>query len=573
MSVFSQAFFPLRHFLEPKYSSNDTHFAYVNPSAPKGGGIRLKASNYDFDTLNPFSDWGISPPQIERTFATLMEAPLDDPAVLYPYVLDRFEKNKKSLTLFLNPRAVFHDQTPLRGEDVKVTLEWFQKNGKFSFRAALACVANMTVEDAHTVIIDFKKEPSEDELFTLLQLPILAASDLKQGGELSQKLPLKGSGPYRLSAYQFGQFVVYDRVHNWWGEALLVNKGRYNFDRVTCLFYRSDHAGLEGFKKGEYDLRHETRASFWENEYAFPAVQKGEVVRKVFPFNHHLGLNGLFINTNRGVLKKAKVRKALAIMFDFAWINQVMLFGFYRRNQSIFPNMSQKISDPLSAEERSANKAYGLFLPLEELSKEGDLWHRAEKLTKRERVKEALKLFEEAGLKRMAGHLVDVETGQKITVKIITNRLGTGRLLQFYVDDLTKLGIEVSLRVLDAATFQKMLKEKNYDLAHYTHLPSFFPTASQAAALWGSDSGNKKHSLNLSRVKNNWVDKVIDALEKAKTKEDLLALSQLLNRLIHHENYFIPMWSYDKFYVAYWDKFDHPKTRGATSLDTWWSKV
>lgn len=549
-----------------------SHLSYVNPSAPKGGALKLKAHTHTFDTFNLFSDWGVVAPQIEWTFATLMMAPLDDPAVLYPYIVQDVSLAGKVLTLALNLKATFNDKTMLRATDVKATLEWLKKHGALSLRMILQDIDFIETPGLHKVVIHFKNMPSEDALFQMLQLPVLAASDLKREALFFKESPFKGSGPYSVSSYSPGHFVTYERTPNWWGQDLFVNKGCYNFDHVTFIFYKSEDASLEGFKKGEYDIRQEMRAIFWEKEYNFPAISRGEVLREVLPLNQHLGLNGLFMNTKAHPLDEINVRKALSVMFDFGWLNETMLFHFYVRNQNIFMDAPEKMSDPISDHEKFVNKAYHLSLDLSPLEEAITAWKNVQSLMKRERFKEASKLLEGAGFKLIKGKRITPKTGKQMTLTLVTNRPGTARLLQFYVDDLSKLGIKLFVRILDDVTFQKVMRNKEYDIIHHTHTPSFFPVASHATALWGSRAGKQKRSLNLSQIQNPVVDKLLAALQSARTKSDLFALAQLLNRVIYRENYFIPMWTCDKFYVAYWNKFDHPKTHGAFSLETWWSK-
>ena len=64
-------------FGEPKYADNFDHFDYVNPSAPKGGELRL-ATDGTFDSLNPFILKGIADPRIMLTFDRLMVASGDE---------------------------------------------------------------------------------------------------------------------------------------------------------------------------------------------------------------------------------------------------------------------------------------------------------------------------------------------------------------------------------------------------------------------------------------------------------------------------------------------------------------
>ena len=49
--------------------------------------------------------------------------------------------------------------------------------------------------------------------------------------------PPLGSGPYRISRFSIGTWVEFERVPDYWGKDLPVNRGRYNFDRVKYDYF------------------------------------------------------------------------------------------------------------------------------------------------------------------------------------------------------------------------------------------------------------------------------------------------------------------------------------------------
>ena len=91
--------------------------------------------------------------------------------------------------------------------------------------------------------------------------------------------PPLGSGPYRITQVVPGRRMVFERVKDWWGEKLPVNRGKYNFDRVEVEFYRDSNVAFEAFKAGEFDFYIEHQAKNWANGYKFPDVKRGEVIR------------------------------------------------------------------------------------------------------------------------------------------------------------------------------------------------------------------------------------------------------------------------------------------------------
>ena len=87
-----------------------------------------------------------------------------------------------------------------------------------------------------------------------------------------------GSGPYKVAAVDPGRAITYDRVADYWGRDLPVNRGRYNFDHVRFDYYRDDIVAFEAFKGDQYDWRTETSSKMWATGYDFPAIKTGRVV-------------------------------------------------------------------------------------------------------------------------------------------------------------------------------------------------------------------------------------------------------------------------------------------------------
>jgi len=53
--------------------------------------------------------------------------------------------------------------------------------------------------------------------------------------ETTLDIPL-GSGPYKVSKFEVNRFIEFERVRDWWGADLPVNRGSYNFDALRFDF-------------------------------------------------------------------------------------------------------------------------------------------------------------------------------------------------------------------------------------------------------------------------------------------------------------------------------------------------
>ena len=69
-----------------RYPAGFTHFAYVNPAAPKGGEVMLvpPTRQSNFDKYNPFTLKGSAPPSmLGMMFDTLLVGNMDEPTTAY----------------------------------------------------------------------------------------------------------------------------------------------------------------------------------------------------------------------------------------------------------------------------------------------------------------------------------------------------------------------------------------------------------------------------------------------------------------------------------------------------------
>ncbi len=101
-------------------------------------------------------------------------------------------------------------------------------------------------------------------------------------------------------------------------------------------YYRDANTMFEAFKKGLYDIQPEGDPGAWNANYDFPAVADGRIAREVFKVGTPSGMQGLVFNTRRPVFADVRVRRALAKLLDFDWINTNLYYGAYVRAAGYF---------------------------------------------------------------------------------------------------------------------------------------------------------------------------------------------------------------------------------------------
>ena len=107
-------------------------------------------------------------------------------------------------------------------------------------------------------------KPGKEDMLSLFSLPVMPQAfwkDHKLSDPLSR--PPLGGGPYRISQWKMGQYIVYTRVKDYWAANLPVNRGRWNFDVIRYDYYLDDNVAFEAFKAGAFDLRLESDAKNW----------------------------------------------------------------------------------------------------------------------------------------------------------------------------------------------------------------------------------------------------------------------------------------------------------------------
>ena len=275
--------------------------------------------------------------------------------------------------------------------------------------------------------------------------------------------PPLGSGPYRITEVKPGRSLVFERVKNWWGEQLPVNRGKYNFDRVNVEFYRDSHVAFEAFKAGEFDFYIEQQAKNWASGYRFPAVERGEVIRAEIPHQIPTQTQALFMNTRRATFAERKVREAIGLMFDFEWTNRALFNSAYTRAQSYYPNSEFSATGKPKGAEWLLLSPYRKQLPARLFTEPFKMPQTNGCGIPRDTLRRALKLLAEAGWKPRGQRLLN-DDGQPLQFEILLVNPRLERILQPYAENLARIGIEANLRTVDRAQYKQRLDQFDFDM-------------------------------------------------------------------------------------------------------------
>lgn len=558
----------------PKYPANFQHFDFVNPVAPKGGTFRM-AGFGSFDSLNPFISKGVPEQNIGLIYDTLMAQSLDEPFTEYGLVAGKIEKapDNSWVRFYLRPEARFNDGQPIRAEDVVFSFQTLMSAGSPLYRGYYADVDQVIAEDRLRVLFKFKHSNNRELPLILGQLTVLPKHwwESRDFAKSNLEVPL-GSGPYRVTAVKAGRSIRYERVKDYWGRDLPVNRGFYNFDVITSDYYRDNTVALEALKAGQFDYWLEMSAKNWANAYNTPAVAQGRLIKEQIANGNPTGMQGFVFNTRRPMFQDVRVRHALSLLLDFEWSNKQLFNGAYTRTRSYFENSEMAatglpgpdelaILEPLRGKipEQVFNEA---FAPSQ---CDGSGMIRAQQ-------RQAYQLLQEAGWRIVDDKMVDAQ-GKPVVIEFLLAQTEFERVLLPFKRNLADLGIDLVIRRVDVSQYITRVRSRDFDMIVGSFPQSNSP-GNEQREFWMSSSADKPGSRNYTGLKDPAIDSLVESLINADSRASLVAHARALDRVLQWGYYVIPNWHIKTWRVAYWDHIGHPQVapKYDIGINTWWIK-
>ena len=568
---------------DPKYPEGFARFDYVNPDAPKGGVVRL-ASQGGFDSFNPIlSTIGIPAAGLAYMYDTLMTSSLDELNISAMYGLlaesMSYPPDYSSVTFKLRPEARWHDGEPVTPDDVvwsfQKTVE-LNPNSRFYY----SHVKNAEITGENEVTFTFDTPGNRELPHIMGQLQILpkhwweGADAQGRRRDISKTTlePPVGSGPYKIKSFEANRNVVFERVPDYWAKDLNVNVGTYNFDEIRFDEYRDATVLLEAFKGDQFDFRLENSAKNWATGYDFPARQQGKVILETLPDKASGAMQAFVMNLRREKFQDARVRLALNYAWDFESIKDSIFFGQYKRIESYFAGTELASSGLPEGKELEILETVRADVPPEVFTAPYSNPIGGTPEAARDNLRKALELFKEAGYELQERQLVNSKTGEPFKIELVDNDPNLERYVLPYQQNLAKIGVELTLRIVDSSQLVDRIRNRDFDMTVHIWGQSLSP-GNEQKRMWGSEAADQPSSENLPGIKNPAVDKLIDRVIFAKDREELVAATKALDRVLLWNQYVIPQFYTDVYRLARWDRFGHPEnippyTPGFP--DIWW---
>lgn len=543
-----------------KYPAGFTHFDYTNPAAPKNGELKLVSNlRYStFDKYNPFTIKGSPPAYLSSLlFDSLLVGSGDEVASAYGLLADdvAVAADGRSVIFHIHPQARFHNGSPVLAKDVQHSFaQYMGEHTAPSYKVVLQDIAGIDTVDERTIRFRFKKTNRELPL-TIGSLPIFSHEwgAGKPFNEIITDTPI-GSGPYRIGKVDFGKDIGYERDPHYWAKDLNVNRGAWNFNRISIRIYADNTAKLEALKAGEFDAMQFFSAGDWTRRTTGKLFSKGTLTKTTFQHRQPAGFQSYVLNTRKPLLQDRRVRQALGLAVDYEWMNRQMFYNNYVRINGLFSNTDCAATGTPSPAELALLEPWRKQLPTEVFGAmtqppitQGTRNGQPQSL--RSNLKQAQTLLKAAGWRVQDGVLTNPQ-GQKMELEFLASSEGAARVVSPWARNLAKLGIQLTFRAVDFSLYQQRLRNFDYDIISLafggTHNPG-----QEYAEMFGSAAADMPDSGNYTGVKSPAADAIIEKLVAASTRDEMLTACRALDRIIAHGHYLVPQWASTNYRVVY----------------------
>jgi microcin C transport system substrate-binding protein len=568
-----------------KYAPGFKHFDYVNPDAPKGGSLKLSETG-TYDTFNPILAKGDATSGVPSlVFETLLKSAEDEISTSYGLLAEgiSYPDDISSVTFRLRAEARWADGKPVTPEDVVFS---FQKAKEHDPRMANYYGHVVSAEKTGDRDVTFRfDEKNNKELPSILgQLTIVpkhwwegvdAKGNKRDIGRTTLE-PVMGSGPYRIAAFQPGSTIRFELRDDYWGKDLNVNVGQENFGTITYTFFGDRNVEFEALGAGNIDYYQDNSASHWMTAYKIPAVEDGRIIREeVENPRRASGVMQAFVpNMRREKFKDQRVRRALNYAYDFETLNRTLSFGRLNRVDSYFWGTELASSGLPEGREKEILEELRDKVPPSVFTTPYANPVGGDPKKTRENLRQALTLFKEAGYELKNRRLVNTKTGAPFGIEILLSNPGQERSVLPYVKSMKDIGIDATIRTVDSSQYINRVRSFDYDMLYSGWGQSLVP-GNEQTNYWGSKSVDQPGSWNYAGIANPAVDELIKRIIFAPNREELVATTRALDRVLLAHDYVVPMFSFKATQIAYWKHLVHPKELPYYGLGfpgVWWSQ-
>ena len=238
-------------------------------------------------------------------FDTLMALDLNNEP--QPWLAKSVEASadSKVWTLTLETDVKWHDGRPFTAEDVKFTIEYFQKNIHGRFSTPLRDVTSVEIRGNDTVVITVSASKPGWRYQFLSDVPMIPKHVWENEAEPKKATDLKyntGTGPYRLVEHRAGQFYRFQSNPDYF-------KGTPLVDEIVMPIITEVTSAFASLKIGELDTY--VRSLQPELVSDFATTPGIKVAR-----GPEFASSGMWLNVEKPGLDRKEVRQAISLAID-----------------------------------------------------------------------------------------------------------------------------------------------------------------------------------------------------------------------------------------------------------------
>ena len=541
----------------------------VNPNAPITDILKL-AKIGTFNSLNPYIIKGIAPSGIKGlVIESLMTWSPDEPFSLYPGIAEEIKipKDRSWVEFKINKKAKFSNGQKITNKDIIFSWQTLRKYGRPHTRSYYSLV-NQVKEIENNIIRFIFSEKSNFEMPLIIGLMPIFSYDYWINKDFTKTTlePFISSGPYIISEIKTGRSITYSQNKNWWRQKSKDSLGRNNFNKIKYDFYRDQNIALQAFLSGEYDINIETDAVRWAT--AYHKNPKNKIIKKTFAKISPSGIEAIILNSRKLPFNDRNVRKAISILFPYDFINKILNHGLLQKTYGPWDN-----SD-LAATSMPSKITYKLLNKYEDIiSREALNKITRKELDERETVKQSLSLLKKSGWQLINQKMTNIHTKDILNFEVITNQNRMERLLLVWKDKLKKIGINLSIKILDSSQFQNRIQTFDFNAVIFEYYMSLSP-GNEQSIYWGSWAAEQNGSRNYAGIKHPAIDEVINKITNARNREQLIQYTRTLDRLLRAGNWMIPLYHDPLHRIAFKSEFQIPEEIPLYGFNPWtaWKK-
>jgi peptide/nickel transport system substrate-binding protein len=267
-------------------------------------------------------------------------------------------------------------------------------------------------------------------------------------------------------------------------------------------------------------------------------------------------MTGFVFNMRRAPFDDRRVRLALTEAFDFEWVNGAMNRGAFGRIKSFFGGSPLGFEGAAEGREREILAPFAAQLPEGVLDRGFD-WPVSDGSGRsRRNLRRAKVLLADAGWTVRDGALRDA-AGTPLRFEILLTGSAWDGASATFADALKRLGIEATIRTVDAAQYQARLVDYDYDMVVRSWAMSLSP-GNEQRFYWGRGGVTAPGTRNYMGLDSPAAEAAIDALLAADGREEFEAASRALDRVLTTAAPVIPLWHAHASRVAAWDGVHWP---------------